>query len=128
MIFDGTPKVDDISQGGLGNCYFLAALASLAEYPNLIRRLFIIDEVNEYGEYAVNLCINGEFQIIFIDDFFPCKKIDNIYLSAFSKPRENKLLWVLILEKAWAKVNGSYDLTYRGSATDAISCLTGAPL
>jgi hypothetical protein len=45
-IFDGEPKPDDVSQGGLGNCYFLSALASLAEYPNLIRRLFKTEEVN----------------------------------------------------------------------------------
>jgi len=37
------------------------------------------------------------------------------------------LLWVLILEKAWAKLNGGYDLTDAGFTDEAISCLTGAP-
>jgi hypothetical protein len=50
-----------------------------------------------------------------IDDFFPCWKGNHgNYSSSFSKPRNNSLLWVLILEKAWAKVNGSYDLTVGG--------------
>ncbi len=50
-----------------------------------------------------------------IDDFFPCYKLqDGKFYSAFSKPRNNNLLWVLILEKAWAKVNGAYDLTSGG--------------
>ena len=63
-----------------------------------------------------------------IDDFFPCwKGKRGHYSSAFSKPRNNNLLWVLILEKAWAKVNGSYDLTVGGQTYEAISCLTGAP-
>ncbi len=63
-----------------------------------------------------------------IDDFFPCKVHKNgKFSSAFSRPRNNSVLWVLILEKAWAKVNGSYDLTEGGQTSDAISCLTGAP-
>ncbi len=50
-----------------------------------------------------------------IDDFFPCRKRKNgTFYSVFSKPRNNYLLWVLILEKAWAKINGSYDLTDGG--------------
>ena len=114
-IFDGVPKIEDINQGSLGNCYFLSALAALAQYPNMIRRIFKTEEVNEFGQYAVNLCINGEFQMVEIDDFFPCwKGNQGNFSSAFSKPRNNNLLWVLILEKAWAKVNGSYDLTVGG--------------
>ncbi len=63
-----------------------------------------------------------------IDDFFPCWGNRNgTFSSAFSRPRNNSVLWVLILEKAWAKVNGSYDLTVGGQTSDAISCLTGAP-
>ena len=37
------------------------------------------------------------------------------------------MLWVLILEKAWAKVNGAYDLTDGGYEVEALGCLTGAP-
>jgi hypothetical protein len=37
------------------------------------------------------------------------------------------LLWVLILEKAWAKINGSYEISDGGYEYEAISCLTGAP-
>jgi calpain-15 len=122
------PKVDDISQGSVGNCYFLSALASLAEYPSLIRRLFNTDEVSKTGMYAVNLYINGEFKMVEIDDFFPCTEVEpGKFESAFSRPYKNRVLWVLILEKAWAKVNGSYDLSDGGYTSHAISCLTGAP-
>jgi len=34
----------------------------------------------------------------------------------------------LILEKAWAKVNGSYENTITGFASEAFRCLTGAPV
>lgn len=49
QIFDGVPKVEDISQGNIGNCYFLSALAALAEYPNLIKKIIRTDEVNDIG-------------------------------------------------------------------------------
>ena len=43
----------DIKQGECGNCYFLAGLASLAEYPERIQRIFLQQEVNKAGCYAV---------------------------------------------------------------------------
>jgi hypothetical protein len=48
-IFDGVPKVEDIAQGDVGNCYFLSALAALAEYPNLIKKIIRTEEVNDFG-------------------------------------------------------------------------------
>ena len=44
-VFRGVSP-NDIRQGSLGNCYFLCSLASLAEYPDLIKRLFDFDHVN----------------------------------------------------------------------------------
>lgn len=33
-----------------------------------------------------------------------------------------------LLEKAWAKVNGSYEATITGLPSDALKALTGAPV
>ena len=44
----------------LGDCYFLSALACLAERPNLITRIFETDEYQEYGKYGVYMFIDGE--------------------------------------------------------------------
>ena len=38
-VFDNI-EPGDIKQGLLGDCYFLCSLSSLAERPNLIKRLF----------------------------------------------------------------------------------------
>lgn len=35
-LFAGSIEPNDIRQGSLGNCYFLCALACLAEYTNMI--------------------------------------------------------------------------------------------
>ena len=39
-VFEGTIEPGDIRQGNLGDCYFLSSLSALAEYENLIARLF----------------------------------------------------------------------------------------
>ena len=61
----------DIRQGALGNCYFLSAISSLAEYPERIKKVFLTDYTNAPGVYAVELCVNGEMRNVVVDDFFP---------------------------------------------------------
>lgn len=46
---------------------------------------------------------------------------------AFSKANGNEL-WVQLLEKAWAKINGSYENTITGLCMEAFRTLTGAPV
>ena len=72
QVFDKTVDPSDILQGQLGDCWFLCAVACLAEMPSLIERLILTKEVNEEGVYRVRLCKNGEWQEVVVDDYFPC--------------------------------------------------------
>ena len=116
----------DIIQGSLGNCYFLCSLSSLAEYPDLIRRLFDFDEKNPYGIQAVWLNINGAWKRIIMDEYFPAYFNGANYDLAFSKT-EQRELWVILLEKAYAKAYGSYWEIVGGDPVHALRDLTGAP-
>lgn len=49
--------------------------------------------------------INGEMQTVVVDDLFPYCVHKNNWAFARSVDRE---IWVLLLEKAWAKIYGSY--------------------
>jgi hypothetical protein len=52
----------------------------------------------------VTLRIGGLIQEIVVDDYVPVNKNGE---PIFCQPNKNEF-WVPILEKAWAKVNGSY--------------------
>lgn len=71
-IFAQRPRPEDIQQGAIGNCWFLSALAVLAERPALIEQLMLSKEYNASGIYLVQLCRDGQWQKIVVDDFFPC--------------------------------------------------------
>ena len=84
--------------------------------------MFITDRTNEYGLYAISLVKNGEVKEVVIDDYFPCQDGS----PCFSKANGNEL-WVLILEKCWAKLHGSYERIEAGHAHNVMTDLTGAP-
>ena len=121
-IFSNDVTPSDIKQGLLGDCYFLSILSVLAEVPNRIKKLFVTSKINEFGVYAVTLKKNGESREVVLDDYFPCQFGE----PCFSKANGNEL-WVLILEKAWAKLHGSYERIEAGFAHNVMNDLTGAP-
>lgn len=121
-LFDSKIEFDDIKQGNLGNCYFLSAIAALSEFPYLIYQIFRTTEENDAGYYEIVLFLDGEWQIVFVDDFLPFEKGTEKFV--FAKPNGLEL-WVVLLEKAWAKVNGGYSLTIAGWPSDPLAVLTG---
>ena len=68
-------RADDLVQGKVGDCWFLSALAVVAERPDLIMRLFnngTFNTISEYGMVRVNLFLDGYWKTITIDTFLPC--------------------------------------------------------
>ena len=90
-IFQETIEPNDIKQGNLGDCWFMCALACIAERPALVERLFITKHYNEEGIYKVKLCKNGEWVIVTVDDYFPCQPMGK---PLFSQCRSHDSLWI----------------------------------
>jgi calpain-15 len=51
----------------VGNCWFLSALAVIAERPHLVRQVIPQTQLNDVGIYQVNLCLDGRWMPIIID-------------------------------------------------------------
>ena len=64
-------STEKVTQGTLGNCYFLSALAALTKSPERIKNIIKTKEVNSAGIYCVQLFINGFRMSIVVDDFIP---------------------------------------------------------
>ena len=122
-IYDDNILPNDVVQGKLGSCFFLSAISALAERPALVRRLFEGPELHPSGCQGIWLNIMGVWKQIAIDDFYPTTRDGKF---AFGSGRDGKL-WVPMIEKAFAKAYGSYELVNGGNPEEALRDLTGSP-
>jgi hypothetical protein len=117
---------DNILQGDFQNCYFITALAALCKYPELVKKLFLFKEKSQEHVYGVYLRVNGTWKLILIDDFVPFYfDSEGAHRFVFSSSYQ-KELWVVLLEKAWAKLNGNYAHSLDGSPSEVFDALTDA--
>ncbi|GLT39413.1 hypothetical protein SLA2020_136050 [Shorea laevis] len=120
-LFSGAANPSDVCQGRLGDCWFLSAVAVLTEVSR-ITEVIITQEYNEEGIYTVRFCIQGEWVPVVVDDWIPCEAPGK---PAFATSKKGNELWVSILEKAYAKLHGSYEALEGGLVQDALVDLTG---
>lgn len=126
-VFGDILEPSDIRLGSMArelrHDYFLSAVAILAQAPLLLERLFVTREWNPEGIYRVRICKGGEWQEVTVDDLFPCEPNGAPLFSSCM----NGELWLMILEKAYAKVHGSYFLLKDGFVHEALMDLSGCP-
>jgi len=120
-----------VNQGILGDCWFLSAASSIAEFPGRMEKVFFNTEnnMNTMGIYAVNFWTLGVPHSVIVDDYLPLVKnpYTGSYRTLFTKPGDDGSLWTAILEKAFAKYYGNYEHIAGGQAQMAVSTMTGSP-
>jgi len=111
FLFEGGIEPADIAQGQLGDCWLLSAFACMAEHPGFIQNMFLQREYNPRGKYQVRLFdkLKEHFVVVNIDDRIPCSAQTG--KPCFTSPHGDEL-WVLLLEKAFAKVGNESHPTH----------------
>lgn len=122
---DGISPSDAV-QGGLGDCWIIAAAAAVAKDPKRVEDMFLIKELNTAGVYALNMYVMGIPVTVTVDEFLPFwdDQTDGLIYGSKSPDRA---LWMPILEKAGAKLYGNYEMLSGGWMGPAVQAMTGAP-
>ncbi|HEV2973321.1 MAG TPA: C2 family cysteine protease [Pirellulales bacterium] len=116
VLFDGAPKLSDLHQGDLGDCFFLAALGEVAlRNPEQIQRMF---GDNRDGTFTVRFYREGKPVFLTVDRFLPVdEKGRFVYENRGDLAANAKnVLWLALAEKALAQLNESGWLTTKGTA------------
>jgi hypothetical protein len=122
LFGEAGPSADDVAQGYVGDCYFLAVLSSVAKVDPTKIRETVVDLGD--GTYCVQFTKGGKSVFLRVDNELPrFHEFTDLPFAGFGKQDS---MWVAILEKAYAFFRtgaGTYGSIEAGWMGEAYSAL-----
>ncbi|BHF72814.1 hypothetical protein SprV_0401588500 [Sparganum proliferum] len=126
FIADGAIRLGDLRQGELGDCWVVAALAAMVTQPRLTLRCIPLGQSFRSDWYAGCFCFRfwqfGAWEEVIVDDRLPVRPGGRPLFVHSNRQTE---FWPALLEKAYAKLNGSYEALNVGLIGDAMDDIVG---
>uniref|UniRef100_A0A3Q1HVQ0 Calpain catalytic domain-containing protein n=1 Tax=Anabas testudineus TaxID=64144 RepID=A0A3Q1HVQ0_ANATE len=124
FVLDGISRFDFGQGEFLGNCWFLASIGALTFQRHILEQVVPHEQTfdeNYCGLFHFRFWRFGKWVDVVIDDKLPT--IDGRLIFVHSKNRNE--FWPALLEKAYAKVCGSYTDMNAGTPVEAMMDFTG---
>ncbi|XP_048095842.1 calpain-1 catalytic subunit-like [Alosa alosa] len=123
FILEGVSRFD-FKQGRVGNCWFLAAIGALTFQEDMKKQIIPAGQSFEKdyaGIFHFRFWRFGKWVDVVIDDKLPTIGGRLIFLH----PKTHNEFWAALMEKAYAKVCGSYADMHFGYVSEALMDFTG---
>ena len=129
----------DVMQGGVGDCWFLSAVALVAERQDLIERVVSQRQLDANGACTMRLFLDGRWEDVLVDNWLPCVPAagagarsskrgaasEDAFRQAYSKAAYGQL-WVPLLEKGTRQSSpcrhGLHCVVFSTAPSPSVSC------
>ncbi|KAM4726272.1 LOW QUALITY PROTEIN: calpain-1 catalytic subunit-like [Anableps anableps] len=114
----------DFKQGDVGNCWFLSSIGSLTLRKSLMVEVVPLDQNFKDGYAGIfhfKFWRFGKWVDVVVDDLLPTRGRVPVSVSS----RSGREFWAPLLEKAYAKVCGSYGDMIAGNPPEAFKDFSG---
>ncbi|XP_077138241.1 calpain-13-like isoform X6 [Ranitomeya variabilis] len=123
FLVDGA-SIFDIMQGEIGDCWVLSVVGALTLHRKFLANVIPSDQGYTYkytGIFHFRFWQFGEWVDVVVDDRLPMLNGNFVFVQ----PRVSNEFWPSLLEKAYAKLRGSYQNLHWGVISEAMVDFTG---
>lgn len=118
------PTGGGIVQGALRNRWFLSALGMIQTKPELLQQVLVSSAMWKRGIYTVKFFKSGKWRYVHVDDKIPCDRAGRPHFARSPDPNET---WVMVVEKAFAKLHSCYEAICVGGLEEGLKDATSRP-